>query len=504
MSLEFHKLISNILPKGSTSRDSVLIVLGDGLKFASNLVALMILARIIPVDVMATYRQIIYIGPLAISIVEFGLSSSIYRFWNVLNQKERSSYIKMVILLSVLLGGIASIALAILAPFLAVWYDNPDLKTALLICCAYPLTNIVTLSIRPLMINKGKSPQAIFIQLVFSLAMMGAIIIPLYFKASLNQALIYWMIINFIEMIITFIILNHEILPETPWWSKKTYKDLRKYLWPIQAGRVSGVFTGYIDKITTSVYLNAEEFAVYSLGAREIPFIGQIGYSISSVMIPKLVTYIESGRIEDVCGLWKRAIKRTSLIIYPIIGFCIYFSKPIVRFLFSATYIESSVPFAVYSLLTFIRVVEYASLAKAYGKTEIIMKGAVLGSIIMIILSFPLTSLLGTWGILITLLLSTYISNGFYLYSYTKLLNKPLKDFYPIKHLLILATISVIIPAFVGRIFNPIIYLSTTVSFFSIGIKLVFLFLCCLILYLICLILSGKLQFKKLLKLFKK
>jgi hypothetical protein len=116
----------------------------------------------------------------------------------------------------------------------------------------------------------------------------------------------------------------------------------------------------------------------------------------------------------------------------------------------------------------------------------------------MIILAFPLTAVLGTWGILITLFLSVYMTNGYYLFSYTKLLNRPLGDFYPIKYLLFLAIITVTIPFFVGKILDPFLDLSTTTNFFNLGIKLMLLFICCLFLYLTIIFIAKKLKLAKL------
>ena len=229
-------IFSRLLPRNSLSRNAVLVVFGDGVSFASSIIVAMILARIITVDAMATYRQIIYLGSLAQSIVEFGLSSSIYRFWNLLDAQGRSTYIKMQLTVSMGLGLAASIVLAILAPFVAIWYHNPDLRIALLITCASPLVNIVPLTIRPVMICKGKPLTATFTQMAFSLAMMAGIIVPFYFTSNLNTALIIWMIVNLVEVFLTFLILRPEFIPNTPGWNRKMFKETWDYLWPIQAG----------------------------------------------------------------------------------------------------------------------------------------------------------------------------------------------------------------------------------------------------------------------------
>jgi O-antigen/teichoic acid export membrane protein len=497
-------IFTRLLPRGSNSRNSVLVVIGDGITFTSVFITSMILARIIPVDAMATYRQVLYLGGLAQSIVEFGLSSSIYRFWNLLDEQGRSTYIKMQLMLSMSLGLLASLVLAILAPFLAVWFHNPDLKLAMLICCTSPLVNIVPLTIRPVMICRGKPLWATSIALLFALAMVAAIIIPFTLGANLNQALIFWMLVNLIEVFLTFIILRPEILPGTPWWDRNFFRDTWNYLWPIQAGRIPGLVTTYTDKIATSIFLPVESFAAYSLGARELPFIGGIGSSISSVLIPSLVLDIEAGRIDEACQRWKRACERTSLLTYPIIGFCIWFCEPLVRFLYSSKYSSSSIPFAIYAAITFVRVIEYASLAKAFGKTDMIMKAAFSGTLTVLLFAFPFTIWFGIWGASFTVLLAICVSVGYWLFSYTKMLNRSLSSFYPWKRLLIMGLASIACAAIAGTLLEPIFHLSKSNDILDAGIRLAIFFAFDLVLYLVVLFGVRILRLEQIRQIIKK
>jgi len=151
-------LIKKYLPAGSLSRNTTLVVLGDGIIYSSSLITTMLLARLLPITDMATYRQILYLGPLAQMIVDFGFSGSVFRFWNLLEVQKRSTFLKMSLIFSVAVGIVAALSLVGLAPSLAVWYHNPDLKVALWICAAYPLNNIVPLLVRPVMICKHPAP----------------------------------------------------------------------------------------------------------------------------------------------------------------------------------------------------------------------------------------------------------------------------------------------------------------------------------------------------------
>ena len=429
-------LIGQIFPKRSLSRNTVLVVVGDGVMVLSTVITAMLLARIIPVDSMATYRQVIYLGPLAQTLVEFGLSSSIYRFWNILDPNRRSTFLKMQIMLSLGMGLIASLGLAASAQIISIAYHNPLLYYALLITCLYPLFNILPLSIRPVQICRGQPMLATGLQLIISILNVLELIIPILLGYPLLPALAVWNFTSIANIIIVPLVFRPNILPGTPWWDKRLFKEMWDYLWPLQAGRLPGIATYYTDNVATSLLFNQQDFAAYSLGARPIPFISSIGSSVSSVLVPTLIEDVQKGNIKTAMLRWRHACERTAVLTYPVASFCVLFSLPIVKFLFSSTYSESAIPFAAYACITYISVIEYASLAKVFGNSKIIMKSALVGAVTMVVLAFPVTYLFGMWGIATCLLLSVLSQAVYFIYTYIKMLKMNLNQVFPLKELL--------------------------------------------------------------------
>jgi O-antigen/teichoic acid export membrane protein len=125
----------------------------------------------------------------------------------------------------------------------------------------------------------------------------------------------------------------------------------------------------------------------------------------------------------------------TALFTYPIAGFCVFFSLPIVRLLYSSTYSGSSIPFMVYSFLTFLGVIDYGSLAKVFGQTKIIMRSSIISTVFLVVFSFPLTAFFGIWGISLTVLFSEIINVTVCMVSYVKSLKTSLNHLYPWKQL---------------------------------------------------------------------
>ncbi len=429
---------------GSLGKQISLVVLGDAITFISSFVSTMILARLITVSTMGTYRQIIYLITMAINIFEFGISNSIYRFWNLFYGRERESFAKILLIFTTVLGLLATIGLILLAPVLSSFYDNPSLKFTLAITSLIPLGSIPSMIIRPIYLSEGHSLFATGLETTFAILSLISIVIPIWLGKSFEYALMMWVSVSLLKFLTIPVLLRKYLFAKSKWIDKDIIIEVTKYLWPIQVGRLPGYVLSYFDKVVMSILLSTQNFAIYSLGAREIPFIGTIGYSVSNVLIPQLMQDYQKNNMENIFRRWKIACERSALAIYLPTTFCVVFAEPVVKFLFSSNYAESSIPFRIFALIAYIRVIEYASLAKVVGSSKLIMNSSLISVIVMLVLSFPLTKLFGIAGMAYVVLLSNIVPSFYLLFRYCQLFKVNLSKYYPIVELSKILLISIV------------------------------------------------------------
>lgn len=483
--------MTSLLPRGSLSRDATLVVFGDAINFASGILTAMLLARLIPPDVMGTYRQLMYLGPMAITIAELGLSNTVYRYWNAFDIEQRITYEKMIVIISFALGAFASIILALSAGILSDLYHNPLLKPTLLITSLFPLASIPLMLLRPVMICRGRPLAATLLESFFSLLSISALVIPLWSGIAFLASLKIWICVVLSRLIAIPFVFGRDLFSKSKIWDKFIISQVWEFEFPIQVGRIPGYITGYLDKVVMSLFLSTKEFSIYSMGAREIPFIGNIGASISNVLVPNLVMDVQSGRYEQVYRRWRLACNRTATITYLITAFCVWYSIPVMQFLFSVQYTESSIPFRIFSAITFLRVIEYASLAKAFGRGDIIMKASFITAGSLIFYSIPLTFFFKIPGMSFAVFLSTLSAVIFYLYNYRKLLNTKISSFFPWQQLLLIASYAFFGVMTSSWLVEPLLNLSNDISFIALGWKLIVLFLISGIIFLILLLFQS-------------
>ena len=430
------------LPQG-LGRQISLVVAGDAITTSSVLMSGMILARILSRNDMGTYRQVLYLVLLSASIADMGLSTTVYRFWTSLDPRKRATYLRMLLVISFLLCTIAGAGLALLSHPLSQWYHNPDLATLLLVAAPVPLASVPLQFIRPALISEGHSIRATALQTIFEVVPIIAIVVPAWAGLDLHLSIISWAGVSMLRLVAVPMVMHRYVFMRgAPWWERQLIRDVWSYVWPIQLSRGPGLVIAYLDKVIMSVFLSPQGFAIYSLGAREIPFVTAIGSSVSSVLIPHLSRDWDQGNVDQICRRWKLACIRTALLTYPIAAFCAYHASPLVVFLFSAAYEESSVPFRIFCLITFIRVIEYASLAKAINQTRTIMFSSAVSAAAFVTLAFLLTCLFGMAGMACAILAAFFVGAAYLLFSYRSSLSRSLLCFFPLYHLVLLVALA--------------------------------------------------------------
>jgi O-antigen/teichoic acid export membrane protein len=405
----------------------------------------------------------------------------------------------MLVIGSFLLGLIGTAIVLVMAPYLARWYHNPELKSALFITAAYSLSTIPLMILRPVMLCQGYSLKATLLETIFSIISIGALLIPLLMGTTLNTALSIWIIMSLLRLVVFPIILGDYLKRSGLWWDKRVFKEVWDYLWPIQVGRIPGYITQYLDKVVTSLFFTTQEFAIYSMGAREIPFIGFMGTSVANVLTPYLVDDMQAKNYEQAFRRWRKACERTAIVSYPVAAFCIWYAVPVMQFLFSTSYTESSIPFRVFAALTFVRVIEYSSLAKAIGRTDLIMRLSFVSAVVLFLLIFPLGWFLKGFGIALALLLSIVASFGYVLFKYKKIFNVPISEFFPWQRLTIILMLSLISAALSSFLLGSALMLDKNPGILVLGWKLGVLFIVTCVLYMMLLMATGIIKISSLL-----
>lgn len=168
---------------------------------------------------------------------------------------------------------------------------------------------------------------------------------------------------------------------------------------PLYIASFIGILTLNLDKAIVNKLGTLNDFAVYSIGAIEIPIFSMISASVSQSIFPKLVTFYSNNDTAPAKKLWVETTRKISLITYPIILVLMLFAAPLVKLVFTEKY-EAAVPiFKAYLLVSLWRNSYYGALISASGRTKWITVYSVISLVLNVGLSIGLYFYNGLLGI---------------------------------------------------------------------------------------------------------
>lgn len=178
---------------------------------------------------------------------------------------------------------------------------------------------------------------------------------------------------------------------------------------PLCVSVIAGVMSGNLDKWMVSTLLSPEQFAIFQVGAYELPFIGMITGAISTVMLVDINNVAKRNNISEVISIFNNIAKKTSMLLMPIMIFFIFAGEDFIIFLFTDRYSESVPIFLVYLLYIPIRCVIYGPVFIALGKAKIIMYREIMTLILNAIVSYVAIYYMGAIGAALATVIVTYL-----------------------------------------------------------------------------------------------
>jgi O-antigen/teichoic acid export membrane protein len=203
------------------------------------------------------------------------------------------------------------------------------------------------------------------------------------------------------------------------------------YSLPLGMSWAVPVIASRIDKIILPLYVSPANFAVYAMGAREIPLTGMITTSISTVIWPRISALHRDGDKEGLLKLWRSAVVRSSFLIFPIMTLLMAVSEKLFVLLYTDKYGEGLWPFRLYLLLVPLQGAMQGVVLSAMGRTRMVLWISILRTIFTVGVSILFIQWFGILGAPVAVLLTAYLSRVAMTWRVKRELNASVGDIFP-------------------------------------------------------------------------
>jgi len=441
------------LNNNTNKRQALWVGIGSLSSFTMAIVSAVILSRFLDKESYGTYRQVLYVYSTLLVVFSAGLPNVFSYFLPRFSLNEGKYIVWKITKILFLTGFLFSLILYYLADFLSIILNNLELSPVLKLFSPIPLLMLPALGIEGVFATYKKAKFIAFYNIITRVIVLLGIVLPvIFYQRSVYSALYGWFFAALISLIIALFFKKIPFKGIKNKKAKITYKEILLYSIPIAIASFWGVVIKSADQFYISRFFGTEAFAVFSNGFIELPFVSMVTLAASTVLMPLFSKMIHNkARTEDVINLWKSAILKSAIIIYPIVIFFIINATSVVVLLYSENYVESVLFFRIAMFINFFNVILFAPLIFAFGKTKyysnVHMVFAILtwlfGYLVILIFDSPI-------GIALLSVFLRILKVIVFLHFSSKILKVNIRFFFPIKKILLIITHSSVIGFFVS------------------------------------------------------
>ena len=365
-----------------------------------NLLLVVSLTRLLPKSDFAAIAFIYMLFTLVSTIGTLGLPSALLFYVPKLSSSASRH-------LSLWLGGLLTlisipIALSLvwIGPLLTSQFTIPDQRYVFSVVALALIFDFSGQTLTGYLLAKERYGSTAFVTSLFVITRYLGLIIPAYLGYGL-EGMVWGLCLTTALRSLGFFIYTGLIESGTRNAETRAEwrtKDLFSYGIPLSLSNVVGRLNVQADKYMIAALTSAEVYAIYHVGALEVPLVATLAYSVTRALMPSLVTAHDQGENERFIILWHTSIIKVSTIILPVFAFLMFFAESLITLIFSEGYQDACVPFRVYLCLLPLRLCAYGAVLRSMGATKPVLSSTILSLLINVALNYPLYLWLGLSG----------------------------------------------------------------------------------------------------------
>jgi O-antigen/teichoic acid export membrane protein len=408
-----------------------------------------VLTRVLSRTNYGNYEQVWLIYNSFLPLVAYGLSSGVYFF--SAREDKRRIYSSAILLVSII-GFLMGIFLILFAPAIAFLFGSSSLSGYIRIFAIYAVVSSPSLLFESVFVSEKR----------VGMLLSGNIIVSILFAATTSisaivfhsLAFVFWSLV--VVGAVKSIFLLYFLYKERKFNLQKTLDAMKAqlaYAAPIFISSVIATISKQIDRYLVTLFFSADQFAIYAIGSKEIPFITVITGSASAVLFPAFSEFSSKEMHEKFVATWRNSISKTGLFLLPMMVFLFFTAKDLMFFFFGEKYVVSSTIFRIFLLLLPLRLAFYSTALLMLGKQKLYMYTTIFELVLSALASYFLMSKYGLEGAAVGKVAITYIEVAFLITVLVTVLRTNLKELFPWLKLLKIFFVSVIsiLPAMFAR-----------------------------------------------------
>lgn len=415
------------------------LALGALLSQAATLLSLVVLARLVPKPALGGYQQLwLLYGILSPFLIGGVPTALLYFIPRAATREAVSKWVRDAYLLLAAFGIVSSLAILALRAPIAAALNDPALAHALLFYVPYPFFAFLTAAMPSALVASGRARLAAILNALNGMLTVAAVVAAAAIQptaASMAGGLSVSAAI--LAVISTTCVVRALGVRSAGAPGSGAWRALLTYGLPLALTQLAGMIGFQFDRLVISHRYAPSVFAVYALGAVEVPVAIVVQQAVNAVLVPALSRLHAEGELSDLIRQWHAAIRKVSLVILPLFAFLLVMAGSVISVLYGPAFGGSVRIFRAYLFVMPLRMATYGIITQAMGRTGINLAASAVTLVANVVLAIALVFPLGLPGPAIATPLAMFLTVVFYVVRLRGTLGFSVADLVPWKMLLV-------------------------------------------------------------------
>jgi len=406
------------------------LVIGNSAQVLCSMASWAGLARLLTKSGFGEYRQAWIPYNLLFPVMALGLPVSILYFLPRVDAGARRLFVRRTTVLLACLGGILTCALWLGAPAVAAAFHNGSLSALVRVFAFYALLTLPVAHVQQVLVAAGRHARAAWFTGIAAAIQAAATVGAAWLTGSVEWALAA-AVLSAAPMLLVGLALIEVGPPADRTRPIPSLSDHLRYSVTIALASLVLAFGRQIGQVVVSVFHPARDFAVYAVGAFEVPVLGVLTAAVVTTLLPLFSDLSHRDRWAELMSVWHESIRRLSLVVLPLFVLLMVLADQVIVLVFSRAYSGSALIFRLFLLLLPMRVTVYSTLLQAAGKTRSLAIGAAGFLLVNAALSVALVRVFGIAGPAAAHVASQYGLATYFLIEVCRAVKTGLRDVMP-------------------------------------------------------------------------
>lgn len=361
-----------LLGQTTNSKQAAWVAIGSFFSFIVGIVSPMILSRYFDKGDYGTYKQVMYVYNTLLVVFTLGLPRAYAYFLPKYQNVYSRDIINKITKIFFILGTAFSLFLLLFASFIASVLNNPDLKMALMIFSPTPFLLLPTMGLDAIYASFKKTKYLAYYTIITKILTVLCIVFPVViFSGNYIHAIIGFDVASLITFCMALYFKSWPVRNAVHQKASLTYIEIFRFTMPLLYASLWGIIISSANQFFISRYFGNESFAEFSNGFMELPFVGMILSSISTVLLPVFSSMDKgNGMNNQTLNVWNSALLKSAKIIFPMLIFSIFFAEDIMMCMYGDLYQQSSIYFVIKNLSGLFYIIPFYPIILAIGRTK--------------------------------------------------------------------------------------------------------------------------------------